>query len=219
MADGEQTEEQTVSMTDYKSLQRKFDRASKKAAKAEERAESLESGQTRSADFMQELAAILTEGDAEATAKVATLINTTETRQTADTSAAQLTARLNQTLDDAGEDWDDAKFDSARTVLDEINKSGDMARGYEAERLIRDAIKGDGDSNEGTTEEKVQAAVDAAVLKDRQDHGRVDTQDSAATTAGGQVTPQDLSSMNPKTQGTKAMREINEKALSQLTGQ
>ncbi len=219
MADGEQTEEQTVSMADYKSLQRKLDKASKKAAQAEERAESLESGQSRGEDFMKEFASILTEGDEAATAKVAALINTIETRQTADTSAAQLTVRLNQILDEAGEDVNDAKFDSARTVLDEINKSGDMARGYEAERLIRDAIKGDGDSNEGTTEEKVQAAVDAAVLKDRQEHGRVDTKDSAATTAGGQVTPQDLSSMNPKVQGTKAMRELNEKALSQLTGQ
>jgi len=211
MADEPQTgDEQTVPMAEFKSLQRKLDRASKKAAKAEERAESLEAGQGRTEDLLEGLATLMTEGDAESTARAQTLVNTNSARRTADTSAAQLTARLGQTIDDADENWDDVKFDSARNVLRDMNSSGDMSRGSEAERLVKEAIEA---SSTESYEERLEREVQAAVLKDRQDSGRVDTTESASTDA--RVRFSDLTNMDPK-QGVGAMRETTKKALDQL---
>lgn len=213
MADNEEAQndvEETISMVEYKKLQRKLTRASNKAAAAQERAESLESGQARVEDMLGDIASLVAEGDEGLSTKAVKLKETIFSRRTADGTAAQLTAKLNQTLDDAGEDWDDDKFDSARKVIKEIGDSGDMSRAPEAERLIREAIEGETDS----ISDQVEKAVADALLKDRQEHGRVDTRDSASSTSP-KVRYSDLSRMDPK-EGVGSMRDITKQALDQM---
>lgn len=211
MADDDTTgqDADTIPMAEHKNLQRKFDRLSKKLAKTTERAETSESGQDRLESLMVGIAEALTDGDDTSTARVKELVAQNTTQKSADATAAQLTARLDQAVDDAGEDWEDGKFDAARAVLAEIQTSGDLTRGHEVERLIRDATS--------TEDESVEDKIKAAVLADRQSTGRVDTNESSATS--GKVRFGDITSMNPKAEGIGSMREKMKKALDQFYGE
>ena len=210
MADDDQ-DVQTVPMAEHKALQRKLTKAQSRAVDAIKRAESLEAGQSRMQDTLTGMMEIITEGDADAGAKVKALINTTEARKSADTSAATLTARLDGIVEDSDNVWEDSKFDAARAVVEEIEKSGDLSHGYEAERLIKDAIESTS-TDDDSFEDRVEKAAAEAVLKDRQELGRVDTKDSASTST--RVTYADVGNLNPKA-GKKANKESMDAALDQ----
>ena len=130
------TDAENVSASDYKTLQRKYDRRNNTAKKAEERVEGLESSMSRHESLVEGLTALVVASDDSLRDAGRELVDNNASRRSADETSAQLTARLNQSLEDADEEWADEKFDAARRVLDEINASGDLARASEVESII-----------------------------------------------------------------------------------
>ena len=131
------TDAENVSASDYKKLQRKYDRRNNTAKKAEERVEGLESSMSRLESLVEGLTALVVASDDSLRDAGRELVDNNASRRSADETSAQLTARLNQSLEDADEEWADEKFDAARRVLDEINASGDLARASEVESIKR----------------------------------------------------------------------------------
>lgn len=202
---------ETISMSEYKKLQRKYDRRNSSARHSEEQVETLAASVARIESVLLGLTGLVaTDEDLKPIAT--TLVEQNSQRQTADTSSAQLKARLTQIIDDADEDWGDEKFDEASKVLDEINESGDLSRASEVERLIREAVTV---KESRTVEEQITAAVEQILQGKHVEASRVDTGKSTART--GNVTRQELSQLDPRG-GIAAMRAKTNAALDQLFG-
>jgi hypothetical protein len=205
------TDAENISASEYKKLQRKYDRRNTTARKAEERVEGLEAGMSRLETLVEGLTALVAQTDDDLRQPAAELVNSNASRRSADDTSAQLTARLNQSIEDADEDWEDEKFDDARRVLDEINASGDLSRASEVERLIGQAID---PKSETSLEERIEEAVSRAVHGERRVANRVDTGETTVRT-GGQVTRSDLANLDPR-EGLDAMRARVNQALDQI---
>jgi len=124
-----------------------------------------------------------------------------------DTNAAQFEAELNSLLETHEVDWNDERLVDARSLLDEVNQSGDLTRLSEVRRLTQEALT---TNLPGNTDERIQEAI----LKDRQDHGRVDT---GTSVGGGQrFTRQDVANLDPIKLGAKGMREELDKVYDQM---
>jgi len=193
--------EKTVSFNEYQKLQRKLERQTAKTRDTETRALATDAAVRRLEATLTGLSGIVGDADDELKTRTRQLSQDSSEQARADDSAAQLTTRLNQIIDDADEDWENTKFDSARRTLEDINRSGDLSRGYEVERLIKDALSEGGAS----TDENIETAIARAVLADRQEHNRVDT--SGSSTSAKKYTREDLGKMDVHKIGVKAARE------------
>ena len=205
------TDAETISASEYKKLQRKYDRRNTTARKAEERVEGLEAGMSRLESLVEGLTALVAQTDDDLRPAAADLVNQNASRRSADDTSAQLTARLNQSLEDADADWEDERFDDARRVLDEINASGDLARASEVEQLIRQVID---PQDETSLEERIEEAVSRAIHGERRVTNRVDTGQTTVRT-GGTVTRSDLANLDPR-QGLDNLRAKVNQALDQI---
>ena len=84
---------------------------------------------------------------------------------------------------------------------------GTLNRLSEVRRLTQEAL-----SSSSTTD--TDARIQEAILKDRQEHGRVDT---GSSVGGGQrYTRQDVENLDPIALGVKGMREELEKVYDQM---
>ncbi len=166
--------EKTVSEKEYQKLQRTITRRDKQLKESREDTGALSASVRRLEGLMENVLNVLPGGDEGIKNVTDKILTDNNSRRTLDESSAQLTARLTQTIDAADDDWDDPKFDSARRVLDEINSTGDLSKGYEVERLIKEAINGE----EGDLQTRIDEAVEAGILRDRQEYNRVDTNQS-----------------------------------------
>ena len=205
------TDAEMISASEYKKLQRKYDRRNTTARKAEERVEGLEASMSRLESLVEGLTALVAQTDDDLRPAAADLVNQNASRRSADDTSAQLTARLNQSLEDADADWEDERFDDARRVLDEINASGDLARASEVEQLIRQVID---PKDETSLEERIEEAVSRAIHGERQVTNRVDTGQTTVRT-GGTVTRSDLANLDPR-QGLDNLRAKVNQALDQI---
>ena len=205
------TDAEMISASEYKKLQRKYDRRNTTARKAEERVEGLEASMSRLESLVEGLTALVAQTDDDLRPAAADLVNQNASRRSADDTSAQLTARLNQSLEDADADWEDERFDDARRVLDEINASGDLARASEVEQLIRQVID---PQDETSLEERIEEAVSRAIHGERRVTNRVDTGQTTVRT-GGTVTRGDLANLDPR-QGLDNLRAKVNQALDQI---
>jgi hypothetical protein len=212
MADEETVDTPQGSDTDwegeYKKLQRKLNRNLTKSKDTGLRIAELEAGQRRAETLLGTLLETTTSfGDASMQEQARTTMREFQDQRRNDTNAAQFEAELNNLLETHEVDWDDERFGDARRLLDEVNQSGDLTRLSEVRRLTQEALT---TNSSGNTDERIQEAI----LKDRQDHGRVDT---GTSVGGGQrFTRQDVANFDPIKLGVKGMREELEKVYDQM---
>ena len=111
-------------------------------------------------------------------------------------------------LDDNEADWtSDDRLSEARRLLEEVNRTGDVTRLSEVRRLTQEALTGEEDRN-------VDTRIQDAILKDRQEHGRVDT---GSSVGGGQrFTRQDVADLDPIKLGVRGMRDVLDKVYDQM---
>ena len=194
---------------EYKKLQRKLNRQQNKSRDNAQRMAEIESGQRRAEQLLDAVLEAATSGDDDLTAKALTMRRELESQKGSDTTAAQFEAELNQLLDDNETDWrSDDRLTEARKLLEEVNRTGDLSRLSEVRRLTQEALG----SSEGTGD--IDNRIQDAVLKDRQDHGRVDT---GTSVGGGQrFTRQNVAELDPIKLGVKGMREVLDKVYDQM---
>ena len=212
MADEETVDTPQGSDTDwegeYKKLQRKLNRNLTKSKDTGLRIAELEAGQRRAEQLLETLLETTTSfGDAGMQERTRATMREFQDQRRNDTNAAQFEAELNNLLDIHEVEWNDERFGEARRLLDEVNQSGDLTRLSEVRRLTQEALT----TNEsGGTDARIQEAI----LKDRQEHGRVDT---GTSVGGGQrFTRQDVANLDPIKLGVKGMREELEKVYDQM---
>ena len=214
MADEETVDTPQGSDTDwekeYKQLQRKFNRNLTKGKETGLRIAELEAGQKRAESLLEALLETTTSfGDENTVERTRETMRELNDRRRNDSTAAQFEAELNGILDEFDVDWDsDNRLDSARRLLDEVNQSGELHRLSEVRRLTQEALTSS--SPNETTESQIQQAI----LKDRQEHGRVDT---GSSVGGGQrLTRQDVANLDPIKLGVRGMREELAKVYDQM---
>jgi len=212
MADEETVDTLQGSDTDwegeYKKLQRKLNRNLTKSKDTGLRIAELEAGQRRAEQLLGTLLETTTSfGDASMQEQARTTMREFQDQRRNDTNAAQFEAELNSLLETHEVDWNDERLVDARSLLDEVNQSGDLTRLSEVRRLTQEALT---TNLPGNTDERIQEAI----LKDRQDHGRVDT---GTSVGGGQrFTRQDVANLDPIKLGAKGMREELDKVYDQM---
>jgi hypothetical protein len=212
MADEETVDTPQGSDTDwegeYKKLQRKLNRNLSKSKDTGLRIAELEAGQRRSEQLLEALLETTTSfGDASMQERARETMREFHDQRRNDSNAAQFEAELNSLLDTNEVEWSDERFADARRLLDEVNESGDLTRLSEVRRLTQEALT--------TTESgNIDARIQEAILKDRQEHGRVDT---GTSVGGGQrFTRQDVANLDPIKLGVRGMREELEKVYDQM---
>ena len=212
MADEETVDTPQGSDTDwegeYKKLQRKLNRNLTKSKDTGLRIAELEAGQRRAEQLLETLLETTTSfGDDGMKERTRATMREFQDQRRNDTNAAQFEAELNNLLDTHEVEWNDERFGDARRLLDEVNQSGDLTRLSEVRRLTQEALT---TNSSGNTDERIQEAI----LKDRQEHGRVDT---GSSVGGGQrFTRQDVANLDPIKLGVRGMREELEKVYDQM---
>ena len=212
MADEETVDTTQGSETDwegeYKKLQRKLNRNLTKAKDTGLRIAELEAGQKRAEGLLEALLETTSSfGDESTTERTREVMRELQDQRRNDTTAAQFEAELNGLLDENDIDWSDEKFESARRLLDEVNQSGDLNRLSEVRRLTQEALA-------SSLPLDNDARIQEAILKDRQEHGRVDT---GSSVGGGQrYTRQDVENLDPIALGVRGMREELDKVYDQM---
>jgi hypothetical protein len=169
----------------------------------------IEAGQRRTEQLLEAVLDAATSGDEDLMAKASSIRRELESQRGSDSTAARFESELNQILDDNETDWgSDDRLTEARRLLEEVNRTGDMTRLSEVRRLTQEALG----SSEGSGE--IDTKVQEAILKDRQDHGRVDT---GTSVGGGQrFTRNDVANLDPIKLGVKGMREVLDKVYDQM---
>ena len=193
---------------EYKKLQRKLNRQQNKTRDSSQRMAEIEAGQRRAEQLLEAVLEAATSGDDDLMAKASSIRRELESQKSSDSTAAQFEAELNQMLDDNEADWtSDDRLSEARRLLEEVNRTGDVTRLSEVRRLTQEALTGEEDRN-------VDTRIQDAILKDRQEHGRVDT---GSSVGGGQrYTRQDVENLAPIALGVRGMREELEKVYDQM---
>ena len=194
---------------EYKKLQRKLNRQQNKSRDNAQRMAEIEAGQRRAEQLLDAVLEAATSGDDALTAKALAMRRELESQKGSDSTAARFEAELNQILDDNETDWkSDDRLSEARRLLEEVNSTGDLSRLSEVRRLTQEAL---GSSEEtGDIDNRIQDAI----LKDRQDHGRVDT---GTSVGGGQrFTRNDVANLDPIKLGVSGMREVLDKVYDQM---
>lgn len=194
---------------EYKKLQRKMNRQQNKSRDNAQRMAEIESAQRRTEQLLEAVLEASTSGDDDLMAKASSIRRELESQRSSDTTAAQFEAELNQILDDNETDWkSDDRLAEARRTLEEVNRTGDLSRLSEVRRLTQEALE----SSEGN--ENIDNRIQDAILKDRQDHGRVDT---GSSVGGGQrFTRQDVADLDPIKLGVRGMRDVLDKVYDQM---
>ena len=194
---------------EYKKLQRKMNRQQNKSRDNAQRMAEIESGQRRAEQLLDAVLEAATSGDDDLTAKALAMRRELESQKGSDSTAAHFEAELNQILDDNETDWkSDDRLTEARRLLEEVNSTGDLSRLSEVRRLTQEAL--------GSIEETgdIDNKIQDAILKDRQDHGRVDT---GTSVGGGQrFTRQDVADLDPIKLGVSGMRDVLDKVYDQM---
>ena len=193
---------------EYKKLQRKLNRQQNKTRDSSQRMAEIEAGQRRAEQLLEAVLEAATSGDDDLMAKASSIRRELESQKSSDSTAAQFEAELNQMLDDNEADWtSDDRLSEARRLLEEVNRTGDVTRLSEVRRLTQEALTGEEEGN-------VDTRIQDAILKDRQEHGRVDT---GSSVGGGQrYTRQDVENLDPIKLGVRGMREELEKVYDQM---
>ena len=214
MADEETVDTPQGSDTDwekeYKQLQRKFNRNLTKGKDTGLRIAELEAGQKRAESLLEALLETTTSfGDENTVERTRETKRERNDRRRNDSPAAQFEAELNGILDEFDVEWSsDDRLESARKLLDEVNQSGELHRLSEVRRLTQEALTSNSPS------ESSESQIQQAILKDRQEHGRVDT---GSSVGGGQrYTRQDVENLDPIKLGVRGMREELEKVYDQM---
>jgi len=214
MADEETVDTPQGSETDwegeYKQLQRKYNRNLTKGKDTGLRIAELEAGQKRAEQLLESLLQTTSSfGDENTEERTRNTLRDLNDQRRNDTTAAQFEAELNGLLDEFDVDWSsDERLTDARRMLAEVNQSGDLSRLSEVRQLTQEALAPA--SNNEDTDSRIQEAI----LKDRQEHGRVDT---GSSVGGGQrLTRQDVANLDPIKLGVKGMREELEKVYDQM---
>ena len=194
---------------EYKKLQRKMNRQQNKSRDNAQRMAEIEAGQRRAEQLLDAVLEAATSGDDDLTAKATSIRRELASQKGSDSTAAQFEAELNQILDDNETDWkSDDRLTEARRLLEEVNSTGDLSRLSEVRRLTQEALnpsEGNGD---------IDNRIQDAILKDRQDHGRVDT---GTSVGGGQrFTRQDVADLDPIKLGVSGMRDVLDKVYDQM---
>jgi len=194
---------------EYKKLQRKLNRQQNKSRDNAQRMAEIEAGQRRAEQLLDAVLEAATSGDDDLTAKALAMRRELESQKGSDSTAARFEAELNQILDDNETDWgSDDRLTEARRLLEEVNRTGDMTRLSEVRRLTQEALS----SSEETGD--IDNRIQDAILKDRQDHGRVDT---GTSVGGGQrFTRNDVANLDPIKLGVRGMREVLDKVYDQM---
>jgi hypothetical protein len=211
MADEETVDTPTGSDTDwekeYKQLQRKFNRNLTKSKESSLRLAELEAGMKRSEQLMQTLLETTSSfGDEDVRERARTTLRDFDDQRRNDSTAARFEADMSSLLDENDVNWDDERLAGARRLLDEVNQTGDLTRLSEVSRLTHEALA----SGTNDTDSRIQEAI----LKDRQEHGRVDT---GSSVGGGQrLTRQDVANLDPIKLGVRGMREELAKVYDQM---
>jgi len=214
MADEETVDTPQGSETDwegeYKQLQRKYNRNLTKGKDTGLRIAELEAGQKRAEQLLESLLQTTSSfGDENTEERTRNTLRELNDQRRNDTTAAQFEAELNGLLDEFDVDWSsDERLTNARRMLAEVNQSGDLSRLSEVRQLTQEALA-PAPNNEDT-----DSRIQEAILKDRQEHGRVDT---GSSVGGGQrLTRQDVANLDPIKLGVKGMREELEKVYDQM---
>ena len=214
MADEETVDTPQGSETDwekeYKQLQRKFNRNLTKGKDTGLRIAELEAGQKRAEQLLESLLQTTSSfGDESTEERTRGILRELNDQRRNDTTAAQFEAELNGVLDEFDVDWSsDERLADARRMLNEVNQSGDLSRLSEVRRLTQEAL------TPASSSEDVDDRIQEAILKDRQEHGRVDT---GSSVGGGQrLTRQDVANLDPIKLGVRGMREELEKVYDQM---
>ena len=211
MADEETVDTPTGSDTDwekeYKQLQRKFNRNLTKSKESSLRLAELEAGMKRSEQLMQTLLETTSSfGDEDVRERARTTLRDFDDQRRNDSTAARFEADMSSLLDENDANWDDERLAGARRLLDEVNQTGDLTRLTEVSRLTHEALA----SGTNDTDSRIQEAI----LKDRQEHGRVDT---GSSVGGGQrFTRQDVADLDPIKLGVRGMRDVLDKVYDQM---
>jgi hypothetical protein len=210
MADEETMDTQSGSDVDweqnYKQLQRKYNRQQTKTRDSTQKMAELESGQRRIEKLLDTVLDAATMGDDTLSGRAKELRGELDSQRSNDKTAAQFEYELNTMLEDNDTDWQDDRLSEARRLLEDINSTGDLGRLHEVRRLTQDAFQ-DQDTD-------VDTKIQEAILKDRQDLGRVDT---GTSVGGGQrFTRQDVAELDPIKLGVKGMREVLDKVYDQM---
>ena len=195
---------------EYKKLQRKFNRNLTKAKDTGVRIAELEAGQKRAEGLLQSLLETTSSfGDESVVERTRETMRGLEDQRRNDTTAAQFEGELNSLLDEYDVDWSsDDRLDGARRLLEEVNQSGDLSRLSEVRQLTQEALA------PNSFNEPTESQIQEAILKDRQEHGRVDT---GSSVGGGQrFTRQDVANLDPIKLGVKGMREELDKVYDQM---
>lgn len=204
--------DQTVSMAEYQKLQRTLDRRNKAVKDLERQVASQQSAVGRVEGVLESFMSLMSQGDETLEPNVKELLERNSERRKADTTSAELTARLNEMVELSDYEWEDDKFAEARRVLDEINSTGDLKRAGEVEDLIRKATGPAQD--ERPLEQIVEEAVARALGGNRsRESARVDG--GTSTSRVDMVTRGDLATMDPR-EGIAAMRRKVNQALNQM---
>jgi hypothetical protein len=190
----------------YKQLQRKYNRQQAKTREATQKMAELESGQRRIEQLLDTVLDAATMGDEQLSGKARELRGELNSQRTNDKAAAQFEYELNEVLEENDTDWQDDRLSDARRLLDDINSTGDLSRLHEVRRLTQDAFQGPGTD--------VDTKIQEAILKDRQEHGRVDT---GTSVGGGQrYTRKDVADLDPIQLGVSGMRDVLDKVYDQM---
>ena len=214
MADEETVDTQSGSDTDwekeYKQLQRKYNRNLTKGKDTGVRLAELELSQKRAEQMLEALLETTSSfGDESLAERTKETMRGLQDQRRNDSTAAQFEAELNGLLDEFDVDWSsDDRLESARKLLDEVNQSGDLYRLSEVRRLTQEALTSSSPS------ESTESQIQEAILRDRQEHGRVAT---GSSVGGGQrLTREDVANLAPIKLGVRGMREELEKVYDQM---
>ena len=214
MADEETVDTPQGSETDwekeYKQLQRKFNRNLTKNKDTGLRIAELEAGQKRAEQLLESLLQTTSSfGDESTEERTRGILRELNDQRRNDTTAAQFEAELNGVLDEFDVDWSsDERLADARRMLNEVNQSGDLSRLSEVRRLTQEAL------TPASSSADIDGQIQEAILKDRQEHGRVDT---GSSVGGGQrLTRQDVANLDPIKLGVRGMREELAKVYDQM---
>jgi hypothetical protein len=218
MADSDETgdasaggEPETIAMDEYKKLQRKLSRQGSTIKSQGRDALETKSALSRVEELLANLVDMQSMDDVSRSERAGILLPTMAARRKSEMTSAQVESELSQLSDSHDINWQtDERLGETRTLLDEMSRTGNTALGQEALRKAQEILS---PPDAALKTEDIEKLVQEAVLKDRQDHGRVDT--NTTVSSGGKVKVSDIESLDPRN-GLDNMRETLNKALDQM---
>lgn len=171
-ADGESGDAGTVSLTEYKALQRKLDRANRSNKETVKEVAELRAASGRNEALSVAILEVLSTTDESLKPTVDGIKNKLSTQRQTDATTSTAEARLRQKLDEADLDWESDKLGEARRVLDEYERTGNVSLVPEIERLVDTAAAKQ--TTGAISDEDFESKVQERILADRKATGRVD---------------------------------------------